>query len=633
MLIAMQRPPPSTALFEPALQPRRLSQILWATSIACAVALLVTLFTREWASSLLLLTAIAILMLAIGLTQRGRVVQAAHIMLLTLTVSISGLVFLSQGIRDEAVFAYPGILIFASMFGTRRLYLGLVAVVFLVLSGVVAANLLGWHVNAVQPTHWGLLANILVILAVTAFFVWLMASDLRSALTQLQADNQRILESHARIDVLAHQDSLTGLPNRVLAKDRLEQAMALARRNQSAAAVLFLDLDNFKTVNDSMGHSAGDLLLCAVAQRLVAAVRDSDTVSRQGGDEFLIILGGLTDNEAATTAAVKIIDQLSTPFDIAGVEVSTTCSLGIAMFPKDGVEVDSLLKHADLAMYRAKDAGRNAFRFFDAEMNNSVIEHLQLTTGIRQALRNNEFKLYYQPQFALSTGRIVGAEALIRWRHDSLGFIPPDKFIPVAEHSGLIHELGAWVLNEACSQAKHWQSVGLGDLVIAVNVSPVQFRRDDIEREVATALADSGLAPSCIELELTESLLLADSEHLSGVLKRLRGMGIQFSIDDFGTGYSNLGYLSRFDVERLKIDQSFVRRMLENPSDEGIVRAIIEMAHCLKLQVVAEGIEDAPTLERLTALGCEFGQGYHWSPALPADDFAQYCRNYTAGAA
>jgi EAL domain-containing protein (putative c-di-GMP-specific phosphodiesterase class I) len=314
-------------------------------------------------------------------------------------------------------------------------------------------------------------------------------------------------------------------------------------------------------------------------------------------------------------------------------EVSTTGSLGIAMFPKDGSDIDSLLKHADLAMYRAKDAGRNAFRFFDAEMNNSVVEHLQLTTGIRQALRNGEFQLYYQPQFELSTGRIVGAEALLRWRHETLGFIPPAKFIPVAEHSGLIHDLGAWVLTQACRQTKRWQTEGLNNLVIAVNVSPVQFRRDDIEREVATALADSGLAPSFIELELTESLLLADSAHLSGVLKRLRGMGIQFSIDDFGTGYSNLGYLSRFDVERLKIDQSFVRRMLENPSDEGIVRAIIEMAHCLKLQVVAEGIEDAPTLERLTALGCEFGQGYHWSPALPADDFAQYCRNYAAGAA
>ena len=628
MLIAMQRLPSSSAHIGPALQPRRLSQILWATSIACAMALLVSVFTQEWASSAILAMAIGIFLFAIWLTRRGRLLLAAHTMLLTLTVSVSVLIFLSQGLRDEAVFAFPGILIFASMFGTRRLYLGLVAFVFLVLSSVVALNLLGWHVNAVQPLHGGLLANVLAILAVTAFFVWLMASDLRSALTQLQVDNQRILESHARIDVLAHQDSLTGLPNRVLARDRLEQAIALARRNHSAAAVLFLDLDNFKTVNDSLGHSTGDLLLCAVAHKLVAAVRDSDTVSRQGGDEFLIILGGLTDDEAATTAAVKILDQLSAPFVIAGVEVSTTGSLGIAVFPRDGADADSLLKHADLAMYRAKDAGRNAFRFFDAEMNNSVVEHLQLTTGIRQALRNNEFTLHYQPQFALGSGSIVGAEALIRWRHDTLGFIPPAKFIPVAERSGLIHELGAWVLKEACRQAKQCQTAGLGDLVIAVNVSPVQFRRDDIEREVATALADTGLSPSCIELELTESLLLADSEHLCGVLKRLRGMGIQFSIDDFGTGYSNLGYLSRFDVERLKIDQSFVRRMIDNPSDEGIVRAIIEMAHCLKLQVVAEGIEDAPTLERLTALGCEFGQGYHWSPALPADEFLQFCRTY-----
>ncbi len=624
----IQPPGLASDAFKPALKPKRLNQTLWAACTAFSVGLVVTLFASAWAAAAVLAVATGILGLGIWLTHCGHVDQAAKIMLVTVTVAVSGLIYLSQGIRDEAVLAFPGILIFASMFGSRRLYVGLVGVIFTVLGLVVAANQWGWHVNVVQPVHWGQLVNVLVILAVTAFFVWLMASDLRRALTQLQADNLRITESYERIDVLAHQDALTGLANRTLARDRMEQTIALARRNQCQAAVLFLDLDNFKTVNDSMGHSAGDVLLCEVAKRLVASMRDSDTVSRQGGDEFLIILGGLADEEAATSAAVKIVEQLSAPFAIAGEEVSTTGSLGIAMYPKDGTTVDSLLKHADLAMYRAKDAGRNAFRFFDAEMNNSVVEHLQLTTGIRQALKNNDFKLYYQPQYELATGRIVGAEALIRWPHETLGFIPPAKFIPVAEHSGLIHELGAWVLSEACRQTKYWQDNGLGDLIVAVNVSPVQFRRDDIEREVANALANSHLAATCIELELTESLLLADTEHLSGVLKRLRGMGVQFSIDDFGTGYSNLGYLSRFDVERLKIDQSFVRRMLTNPGDEGIVRAIIEMAHCLKLQVVAEGIEDAPTLERLTALGCEFGQGYHWSQALPAEQFMGFCQRH-----
>ena len=604
--------------------PHRLRQVLWASTLAFGLGVLISLFKQHCWVSGVMGAAIAALLLAHALVRHGLVSRSASIILLVLTVAIGCLMWVSEGLHDEAVLALPGILIFASMFGTRRLFFGLLATMTVMLSAIFAANKLGWHTNEVNPGGWGQLANVLTILAVTAFFVWLMSSDLRRALLQLQSDNQRILESHARIDTLAHQDALTGLPNRVLAHDRLEHTIALARRRQSPAAVLFLDLDDFKTINDSMGHSAGDLLLCAVAQRLLALVRHSDTVSRQGGDEFLIILDDVADDEAVTAIAAKIMEQLTAPFVVQGLDVTTTGSLGIAMFPKDGADVDSLLKHADLAMYRAKDAGRNAFRFFDAEMNNHVVEHLQLTTGIRQALKNKEFQLYYQPQFELVTGRIVGAEALIRWQHATLGFIPPAKFIPVAEHSGLVHELGAWVISEACRQTKAWQSQGLGDLLIAINVSPVQFRRDDIEREVANALEASKLSPSSIELELTESLLLADSQHLTGVLQRLRAMGIQFAIDDFGTGYSNLGYLSRFDVERLKIDQSFVLRMLHNPNDEGIVRAIIEMAHCLKLDVVAEGIEDAATLRRLTELGCEFGQGYHWSPALPAAEFVEF---------
>jgi EAL domain-containing protein (putative c-di-GMP-specific phosphodiesterase class I) len=259
-------------------------------------------------------------------------------------------------------------------------------------------------------------------------------------------------------------------------------------------------------------------------------------------------------------------------------------------------------------------------------MNSSVVEHLHLSSGIRAALTNGEFRLHYQPQFALATGRVVGAEALIRWNHPTLGFIPPAKFIPVAERNGLINDIGSWVLDTACRQTKTWQQMGLPPLVIAVNVSPVQFRRDDIEREVANAIETCELNPACIELELTESLLVADSDHLSGVLQRLRAQGVKFAIDDFGTGYSNLGYLKRFAVERLKIDQSFVRDMTSNPHNEGIVRAIIEMAHCLQLEVVAEGVEEAATLERLQVLGCEFGQGYHWSPALPADEFVAFVR-------
>ena len=610
-----------------ALQPRRLRQILTALMLAILTGIGIALSIQQWVAGGIMTLTFAVLALAFHSNQNGRMERAAGIMLLSLTSAVSGLVYLSQGIHDEAVIAFPGLLIFASMFSSRRIFITLLLSIICVLTGVVSADLAGWHVSATHPHSWGQLINVVSILGVTAFFVWLMASDLRQAMARLESDNQRILESHAKIEVLAHRDSLTNLPNRALAKDRLSQILSMAKRNGSMAAVLFLDIDNFKTINDSLGHSAGDQLLCLVADRLTASVRESDTVSRQGGDEFLILLGQVEDEEAVSQATIKIIQQLSVPVMINGVEVLVTGSLGISMFPRDGVDEESLLKNADMAMYSAKEAGRNGFKFFDAEMNNSVVEHLHLSSGIRAALTNGEFRVHYQPQIELATGRIVGAEALIRWKHPSLGFIPPVKFISVAERTGLINDIGEWVLKCACRQTKEWQEQGLTGLIISVNVSPVQFRRDDIEREVANAIESCGLNPAFIELELTESLLVADSEHLSGVLDRLRNIGVKFAIDDFGTGYSNLGYLKRFAVERLKIDQSFVRDITQNPHNDGIVRAIIEMAHCLQLEVVAEGVEDMRTLNRLIELGCEYGQGFLWTPALPPEEFVAYVRS------
>ncbi len=414
----------------------------------------------------------------------------------------------------------------------------------------------------------------------------------------------------------------------MLARDRFEQAVALAQRSGHRVALIFLDLDDFKTVNDSQGHASGDLLLGEVAARLANVVRASDTVSRQGGDEFLIVLGGLTGGDAASTTAIKIIEALSSPFDVNGLLLAVTCSLGIALYPDHGVDFDTLLKNADMAMYRAKDAGRNTFRFYDKQMLGEVIDTLHLMSGIRSALAKGEFRLHYQPQYELKSGRIIGAEALVRWQHPELGLIAPGKFIPIAERSGLINAIGAWVLMEACHQAKLWQAAGLTQLVVSVNVSPVQFRRDEIEREVTDALRAADLSPACIELELTESLLIDESGHLGPLLSRLRAIGVRFSIDDFGTGYSNLGYLRRFEVERLKIDQSFIRHMTEDPNAEGIVRAIIEMAHILKLELVAEGIEDLATLHRLIELGCEFGQGFYWSAALAPDEFFAFIRQH-----
>ena len=603
------------------LQPSRLGKVIWSMLVAVFVCAVMTLFAHDWNTTLLLFGTCCLLIVALWLLRQDKARQAGTLVLVTLTVSMSFVVYISQGIKDPAVLTFPAIMVFASMFATRRVFVTMVGLFFVVLTFVVVSNLQGWHTNQIAPLSFRTLGYTLAILTVTAFFVWLMATDLRNVMEQLVLENGRIRESSARIEQLARHDSLTGLPNRLEVRERFDQAIQLAQKNQSSIALLYFDLDDFKSVNDSLGHATGDLLLCEIATRLTRSVRSTDIVSRHGGDEFLIVMSGVVDESAVTAMASKIISFLEMPFYVDGVELSTTCSIGIAMYPEDGKDFPSLMKGADMAMYRAKESGRNAFRYFDGTMNTGVVEHLHLVTGIRAALAKNEFALYYQPQYELVTNKIIGAEALIRWNHPELGYIPPNKFVPIAERSGLIHELGRWVINEACRQVKTWQSAGIDDLVVAVNISAVQFRRDNIERDVINALTNSGLAANFVELELTESLLMADSTSLTEMLSRLRALGLRLSIDDFGTGYSNLGYLKNFEVHCLKIDQSFIRRMTVNPNDAGIVRAIIEMAHSLSLSVVAEGIEDEATLQRLIELGCEYGQGFHWSPALPASEF------------
>ena len=610
------------------LKPGRLIQVIWVLLIVISIIILLTLTEKNWLTASILLAVNALLLVAMWLAKQKHAQLAAKFTVITLTCAMGILSYLFEGINDAAICAFPTILIFASMFVSRRFFIGLLTFILLMMTFIVIANLSGMHVNVVQPVTILSLFNILAIMITTAYFVWQLASDLRHALERLEAENLRIHEALSHIDILANNDALTGLPNRLLARTRFEQFAELNKRSQEHIALIFLDLDNFKTVNDSLGHAAGDTLICEVAQRLKNSVRASDTVSRQGGDEFLIMLAGQSDQEAVSTVAAKIIEMMAVPFRINSMEISATCSVGIALYPDNGQDFDSLLKHADMAMYKAKESGRNAFRFYDAQMNTNVIEHLHLISGIRSALLKEEFTLHYQPQFDLKTGRVVGAEALLRWHNPELGNIPPNRFIHVAERSGQIHEIGSWVIKEACRQAKRWQDTGLADLVVAVNLSPVQFRRDNIERDVINALNESNIKASSIELELTESLLIVDSEHIRQLLKSIRSLGVHLAIDDFGTGYSNLGYLTRFEVERLKIDQSFIRRMTENTNDEGIVRAIIEMAHSLNLEVMAEGVENVTVLKRLQELGCEYGQGFYWSAALPPDEFLQFVRDW-----
>lgn len=456
-------------------------------------------------------------------------------------------------------------------------------------------------------------------------------SSVRAPYEQLRQEMVERRHAEARIEFLAYHDPLTELPNRLLIRDRFDKAAARARRNGTRLAMLFCDLDNFKTVNDSLGHVAGDTLLRESAKRLIGLLRAEDTVSRLGGDEFLIILGDLANADDAVPVLTKLLEQMQRPILVAGQELSVSVSIGVAVYPEDGSDFDSLLKKTDAAMYRAKETGRNNYRFFDQEMDQDASQRLRLYNGLRQALDRGELRLHYQPQVDLDSGRVIGAEALLRWESHELGMVPPGRFIPVAEDSGLIVAIGAWVIEEACRQAAAWRKAGLSDLVIAVNLSAVQFRHGDLARTVTAALEASGLEPSFLELELTESILLQDAETVLATVRQLAGLGVQMSIDDFGTGYSSLSYLKRFSVDKLKIDQSFVRDLATDPDDAAIVRAIIQMADSLGLKTIAEGVEDPLILDLLRKMGCNEAQGYHFAKPVAAGDFPACLARIEAG--
>ena len=427
-------------------------------------------------------------------------------------------------------------------------------------------------------------------------------------------------ERHAsarHIEYLAHHDALTGLPNRTVMESRFEQAVADAARSGTHVALMFLDLDSFKTVNDSLGHPVGDELLKGVAQRLAHFARASDIVSRQGGDEFLIVFTGLAEGSDVELAANRLVQQFKAPFQVDGHEIATSFSVGIALYPRDGADFPTLLKKADIAMYQAKAAGRDTWRQFGDHMDVEAMGRHRIRNALHQASERHEFTLHFQPQVDLARGRVTGAEALLRWHHPELGFVPPVDFIPIAEESGLIVPIGEWVLHEACRQAVSWQQPGRPPLSVAVNISAVQFARGDLEDTVRRALAASGLAPGLLELELTESILIRNVDSVLGTVRRLKRLGVMLSIDDFGTGYSSLTYLKRFAVDRLKIDQSFIRDLVSDADSGAIVRAIVQMAQSLNLKTVAEGIEDDGVIAHLRSIGCDQGQGYGIARPMP----------------
>ncbi len=426
-----------------------------------------------------------------------------------------------------------------------------------------------------------------------------------------------------RIHYLAYHDSLTGLPNRTLLIDRLEQAIREAHRRNTMAGVVFIDLDNFKSVNDTLGHDFGDELLQGAAMRIRSALRTEDTVARLGGDEFIVLIKEPRSPGDVNLVAQKIIQSMSVPFVISGHTFHISCSIGMSIYPRDGVDCGVLLRTADEALYQVKKEGKNRAAFHTPEMHAAAIEHIRLENDLREALRKNQFVLQFQPQVHLQSGKIIGSEALIRWHHPERGMVSPAKFIPLAEEKGLILEIGEWILHEACAQNRKWQLAGIPIVPVAVNLSALQCREPGLPEIVRRALRDTGLEPGMLELEITESTLMAQTESLRSRMLEIKDCGIRFSLDDFGTGYSSLSYLTRFPIDTLKIDSSFIRDMIDDPKDLAVVDTIVNLADNLQLRTIAEGVEKIEQITLLKLLGCNSMQGYYFSKPLPADEMAK----------
>lgn len=477
---------------------------------------------------------------------------------------------------------------------------------------------------------YSLLGHLYKIIAYYFIYRAIFVSGVEEPYALLRAEIEERIRAEKTADYLTNHDPLTGLPNRRMLLSLLEHRLAVAEQNHRRCALVSINLDNFKNINDSLGHSAGDEVLRLTARRLLAVVRDTDTLARHGADEFSLVIAEIGSSDDCPSLLHKILESVQEPCLIAGQEINVTVSLGIALYPDNGNDAATLLRHADLAMHRVKKNGGNGYGFFEESMNIAAMDFLALRNGLKKALTRKEFELHYQPQLAIDGKRLTGCEALVRWHHPEQGMIPPGRFIPVAEESGLIMLLSNWILESACRQMAAWRREGVAPPRIAVNLSALQFHRDNLVERVASVLKSTGLPASCLELELTESILMHDQEGVLETIRRVKAMGIRIAVDDFGTGYSSLSYLKRFAVDVLKIDQSFTRGIVDNQDDLAIVNAIIQMGHSLGLDILAEGVETEAMRDMLARYNCNEGQGYLFAKPMPADAFAAFMRSRLA---
>ena len=602
------------------LQIRRLLQLFWIVELMFGISILFSFEGQNLGEIIGKCLATLTLPSVYFLIKRNKIELASSILLWILTFNFTYFVWIDAGLRDAGLVAFSGILIFAAVLGSKINFLLILFYTLSFIGFMGYASISGWYFHFIRPINFSVVVDTILLYSAIGLSIWFLINDLTVLITKVINENIKVKNSNRIIEHMVNHDFLTNLPNRNLAKDNFEKAYENAKLHDEKIALVYLDLDNFYTINDSLGHIIGDELIRLVSDRLMEVIGSAGTLCRLGGDDFLIVLNSKLNLDIVSEKVIEIMDSMKKPFNLNSLEYVSTCSIGIAVSPDDDTNFESLLRKANLALDHAKSAAKNRFVFYNSEMNVNTQEQLSLLLQLRMAIQNNEFYLCYQPKVSFCDNSLEGFEALLRWKHAKRGIVSPLSFIPIAESFGLIVEIGEWILQEACKQCKIWHELGYDKLTIAVNVSAIQFKRGNIEEVILNALKVSGLKPEFLEIEMTESILIDDSNILIDTLFQLRKLGIKFSIDDFGTGYSNLGYLKKFQVEVLKIDQSFIRNMNNSLQDEALVKAILQMASSMGIKTVAEGVEENHTRIKLKDLNCDYGQGYYWSkPMLPPE--------------
>ena len=602
---------------------KRFQQLMWALLLATIFNLL-NIYLGDSESKLMsfavILTVAAIILYSFSLIKSGREDFARAIVLTALVLSIVYMAWLQGGIGDTTILSYPLLVVYAILISGVRAFLPVVSILVISIAFMGANTIYGWFPNPVRPVGWEQVFDAIMIILIAAYGAWTVNSDMYETLARLSNENDKVVKSRETIKAIVERDSLTGLYNRPACGTHYQKLLDSFESHEQQAVVLFIDLDDFKNINDSFGHNAGDELLITISAELKALIEPSDIAGRLGGDEFVLILNRdkQFDIDGFTKALLKVI---TTPTVINDTTVHMTGSVGIAIPDENGEGFDEILTKADIAMYKSKQLGKNIFCYYTAQLHQETLNKTAILTGLKTAVEKGLLNLHVQPKINLSTGKVESAEALLRWNRGNPNGFTPGDFIPVIESTELIHEIGKWCLEEACRICRRWHDAGFDEMSIAVNVSSVQFMRSNFTELVSQALQDSGLDARFLEIELTEHVLIQHNDIITNQLKSLKDMGIYLSIDDFGTGYSNLSYLINFKVDSIKLDRSFIAKINTSSEHFAVVKAMIQMAHILDLKVVAEGVESDCVKQALIDLKCDYGQGYLWSKAVADDQY------------